>query len=70
VCIATIFFKIAAFFVYFFLGYVLSNVLTFIFTVVLGSLDFWVVKNISGRLLVGLRWWTDEDEKGREIWKF
>lgn len=41
----------------------MSNVLTFIFTVILSSLDFWVVKNISGRILVGLRWWTDYDEK-------
>lgn len=24
--------------------------------------DFWLTKNISGRLLVGLRWWLDEDE--------
>jgi hypothetical protein len=41
----------------------MSNVLTFIFTVILGSLDFWVVKNISGRILVGLRWWSYYDEK-------
>jgi hypothetical protein len=63
VCLATILFKGAAFFTYFFLGYLMSNVLTFIFTVILSSLDFWVVKNISGRILVGLRWWTDYDEK-------
>lgn len=67
---ATIFFKSSAFVMYFFLGYFISNVLTFIFTVILSAIDFWVVKNISGRLLVGLRWWSDYDEKGNEIWKF
>ena len=25
-------------------------------------IDFWVTKNITGRYLVGLRWWTDMDE--------
>ena len=64
ICIASIFFKGGAIFIYFFLGYLISNVLTFIFTVIFGALDFWVVKNISGRFLVGLRWWSDYDEKG------
>lgn len=49
---------------YYFFGYFMSNVLTFIFTIILSALDFWVVKNISGRLLVGLRWWSAYDEKG------
>jgi hypothetical protein len=39
-------------------------------TVVGAALDFWIVKNLAGRLLVGLRWWIDFDEKGDEIWKF
>ena len=56
VCISTLIFKGLAFLIYFFLGYLMSSVLTFIFTVIMGSLDFWVVKNISGRILVGLRW--------------
>jgi len=29
--------------------------------VVLLAMDFWVVKNVSGRLLVGLRWWSQSD---------
>lgn len=33
-------------------------VLNFIIIVLLLSFDFWTVKNISGRLLVGLRWWN------------
>jgi len=32
--------------------------------------DFWIVKNVAGRLLVGLRWWIDFDENGDEQWKF
>ena len=31
--------------------------------------DFWVVKNITGRLLVGLRWWNKVDpESGATSW--
>ena len=39
---------------------------TFIGTVLLVSIDFWVTKNLTGRKLVGLRWWsqiTDTDEE-------
>jgi len=32
--------------------------------VILGAIDFWIVKNLAGRLLVGLRWWIDFDENG------
>jgi hypothetical protein len=46
------------------------DVITFITVMVLSSLDFWTVKNVSGRLLVGLRWWSDYDEKGEQIWRF
>lgn len=42
----------------------------FIFVLVLAAFDFWVVKNISGRLLVGLRWRSEIDEKGKEQWRF
>ena len=33
-------------------------VTTFVVVVLLLSADFWMVKNVSGRLLVGLRWWN------------
>jgi hypothetical protein len=42
----------------------------FILVLILAAVDFWVVKNISGRLLVGLRWKSEIDEKGKEVWKF
>ena len=33
-------------------------------------MDFWTVKNITGRLLVGLRWWNFVDDSGNNHWKF
>ena len=39
-------------------------------TVLLAALDFWVVKNVSGRILVGLRWWNEINDLGESIWKF
>ena len=34
------------------------------------AVDFWVVKNISGRLLAGLRWWNKVEEDGTSNWLF
>lgn len=55
---------------YLFFGLALSKVQIFILVTVLGALDFWTVKNVTGRLLVGLRWWSDFDDTGKEIWRF
>lgn len=56
---------------YFFGGFIFnSSILVFIIVIILSALDFWTVKNVTGRLLVGLRWWSDYDEKGNEVWKF
>lgn len=38
--------------------------------ITLHSMDFWTVKNITGRLLVGLRWWNFVDEEGQNHWKY
>lgn len=67
----TVFFKLVAV-LFYLLGTLLfdSFVLTFIVVVVLSASDFWTVKNISGRILVGLRWWNDVDEQGRTTWHF
>lgn len=46
------------------MGAFVPNVITFIVVVVMAALDFWVVKNVTGRLLVGLRWWSHYDDKG------
>ncbi|GJN92162.1 hypothetical protein Rhopal_005192-T1 [Rhodotorula paludigena] len=47
-------------------SYVFSTVLV----VVLLSLDFWTVRNVSGRVLVGLRFWNQVDEDGTSYWVF
>jgi hypothetical protein len=55
---------------YFFLGIVLSDVMVYIVIILLNCFDFWTVKNITGRKLVGLRWWNDFEEDGTEVWRF
>lgn len=45
-------------------------ILDFIIIVLLLSFDFWNVKNISGRLLVGLRWWNETNAQGESVWVF
>ena len=67
----TIFFKGLAMASFLFLGiFGVPEALTFIFVVILNSLDFWFVKNVSGRILVGLRWWNEVKEDGSEVWRF
>ncbi|KAG5513501.1 hypothetical protein PMAC_000933 [Pneumocystis sp. 'macacae'] len=45
-------------------------ILVFILVVVFLAFDFWTVKNVSGRLLVGLRWWNETNNEGESIWVF
>ena len=45
-------------------------VIIFVVTVFLAALDFWVVKNVSGRILVGLRWWNEINDLGESDWRF
>ena len=47
-----------------------GEALSFILIVILSAFDFWFVKNISGRFLVGLRWWNEVNEDGTEEWIF
>ena len=63
-----VFFKSAALFVYLFAGLLFPNsyVIGFITCVVLLAFDFWTVKNVSGRLMVGLRWWNEIKEDGSD----
>lgn len=70
-CFFHVIFKIAAFVCYFtgrhFFG---DYIVTFILTVVLCAFDFWTVKNVSGRLLVGMRWWNATKADGSSSWYF
>ncbi|XP_068237878.1 uncharacterized Golgi apparatus membrane protein-like protein CG5021 isoform X2 [Palaemon carinicauda] len=43
---------------------------SFIVIVILLSMDFWTIKNITGRLMVGLRWWNYIDDEGQSHWVF
>ncbi|SAM05112.1 hypothetical protein [Absidia glauca] len=70
----------ALFYILFRLGallmYLLGSIFTdnftlvFVVTILLLAFDFWTVKNVSGRLLVGLRWWNEIQEDGTNKWVF
>jgi hypothetical protein len=62
-----------------------SNVTIFVTVLLSACLDFWVTKNVTGRYLIGLRWWStseissdedlddskdDDDEEKKEEWYF
>eukprot|EP00585_Thalassiosira_rotula_P002531 CAMPEP_0196137504 /NCGR_PEP_ID=MMETSP0910-20130528/5465_1 /TAXON_ID=49265 /ORGANISM="Thalassiosira rotula, Strain GSO102" /LENGTH=301 /DNA_ID=CAMNT_0041397973 /DNA_START=44 /DNA_END=945 /DNA_ORIENTATION=+ len=61
-CLFHILFKVSAFLLYA-LGPKIfdEDVLVTVLCILLLAADFWVVKNITGRLLVGLRWWNKVD---------
>jgi len=64
-------FRLVALICYFILNLFTSSFITqFIVMVLLLSIDFWVIKNVTGRLLVGLRWWNFVDEDGNSQWVF
>ena len=46
------------------------SVLLFVIIVLLLAFDFWTVKNVSGRLLCGLRWWNETGPDGQSVWVF
>jgi|TARA_B100000073_G_scaffold69525_1_gene51366 hypothetical protein len=46
-------------------------VIIFVLLTLLLTIDFWWTKNVSGRLLVGLRYWNEVDEStGESKWQF
>ncbi|KAI7957378.1 hypothetical protein MJO28_004473 [Puccinia striiformis f. sp. tritici] len=47
-----------------------SYVFSTVIVVILLSIDFWTVRNVSGRVLVGLRFWNQVDEDGSSYWVF
>jgi hypothetical protein len=71
VTIFHIFFKISALTVYLLCGIVSDSFISsFVTTTLLLSLDFWTVKNITGRIMVGLRWWNYINDDGKSVWVF
>lgn len=66
-----LFFKATALFIYIFGSWFTSSfIFTFVICIILLAFDFWTVKNVSGRLLVGLRWWSYVKEDGSDEWIF
>lgn len=64
-------FRIAAIVVYMLCGWFSNSfIASFVTVVLLLSMDFWTVKNITGRLMVGLRWWNYVDDDGKSHWVF
>lgn len=47
-----------------------NEIMAFVFIIVFSAMDFWTVKNVTGRILVNLRWWSECDESGSEKWVF
>jgi len=65
-------FRIASVLVYFLgLWIIRSMIMIFIITILLLAADFYYLKNIAGRRLVGLRWWNEVDvQTGDSQWVF
>lgn len=71
VAISHLFFRGGAVLTYLFLGWFNDSfITTFVFVILLLSADFWTVKNITGRLMVGLRWWNYIDDNGESHWVY
>jgi len=71
VCLCHVGFRTCALLVYLFGGMFSSSFIgVFVSVVLLLSIDFWTVKNITGRILVGLRWWNYINDDGESSWVF
>merc|ERR1712028_47867 len=67
----TLFFRVSCIAAYLFCSWFTTNfVMVFVICVLLSAADFWTIKNVSGRVLVGLRWWNYVDESGENQWVF
>lgn len=64
-------FKALALLIYLIAGVAnISYVGEFISVTLLLAADFWVTKNVTGRLLVALRWWNHVKDDGESEWVF
>ena len=70
ICLLTISFKIAAIVCFILLNLFLGESMTYLVVILIGCVDFYITKNLSGRILVGLRWWNEVKEDGTEVWIF
>jgi len=66
-----ILFKLFAALTYLFGAWFTTNyVLIFVVCVLLSAFDFWTVKNVTGRLMVGLRWESRLRDDGTSFWVY
>ncbi|XP_041829766.1 Golgi apparatus membrane protein TVP23 homolog B [Melanotaenia boesemani] len=66
-----LFFRVSGVLVYLLCDIIgVSFIASMVTIILLLSCDFWTVKNITGRLMVGLRWWNQVDDDGRSHWVF
>ncbi|KAN0035510.1 hypothetical protein ACTA71_004782 [Dictyostelium dimigraforme] len=66
-----LFFKIVAVAIFILSSFInIGFVLTFIIVTLSSAFDFWVTKNVTGRKLVGLRWWNQIKDDGSNNWVF
>ncbi|KAL7473535.1 hypothetical protein ACHAXS_013989 [Conticribra weissflogii] len=70
-CLFHILFKGLGFTIYMMGSKFMEDIMVTVICILLLAADFWVVKNITGRLLVGLRWWNKVDPvTGMTNWIF
>lgn len=70
-CVFHLAFKIVGLTCYCLFGLFSSEkILCYIIVITMSACDFWTVKNVSGRILVGLRWWSVIKENGKEEWYY
>jgi len=69
-CIFHCLFKAAAVLLYILCPKSANFVTVTVCCILLLAADFWVVKNVTGRLLVGLRWWNKVEQDGSTRWIF
>ncbi|XP_015275005.1 PREDICTED: Golgi apparatus membrane protein TVP23 homolog B-like [Gekko japonicus] len=66
-----LFFRVSAVIVYLLCELFSNSYIACVVTIILLlSCDFWAVKNVTGRLMVGLRWWNQVDDDGKSHWVF
>ncbi|XP_037547211.1 Golgi apparatus membrane protein TVP23 homolog B [Nematolebias whitei] len=66
-----LFFRVSATLVYLLCDLLSASfIASMVSIILLLSCDFWTVKNVTGRLMVGLRWWNQVDDDGQSRWVF
>jgi hypothetical protein len=66
----TVIFKALSLLLYIARGLFTNFIMGFVVIIILIAADFYTVKKISGRLLVGLLWWSEPGANGQSTWHF